>query len=92
MGTTPALSPALSGNLRFPHIYGGIPSSGVVVEERNVFRGPEGEYLGIEGLCGVEEGDVEERWRVHKLKRGAMIVATAVAAIALVPFLGKGRS
>ena len=36
----------------FPHIYGGIPASGgVVVQEYKVHRGPNGEYLSIEGLA-----------------------------------------
>ena len=51
VGVKPALTPEMSGGERFPHIYGGIPAAGVVIEERVVNRGPKGEYLSIEGLC-----------------------------------------
>ena len=51
VGTTPPLTPELSGGERFPHIYGGIPTEGVVFEERVVTRAADGEYLSIEGLC-----------------------------------------
>lgn len=52
VGKTPALNADQSGGERFPHIYGGIPSSGVVFEERVVKRADDGTYLSIDGLCG----------------------------------------
>lgn len=52
VGTTPALNEEQSGGERFPHIYGGIPSSGgVVFEERVVKRTEDGSYVSIDGLC-----------------------------------------
>mmetsp|Transcript_14384 Transcript_14384/g.39130 ORF Transcript_14384/g.39130 Transcript_14384/m.39130 type:complete len:158 (-) Transcript_14384:232-705(-) len=51
VGSTAPLTPELSGGERFPHIYAGIPSSGVVVEERKVVRDRDGTYLSIESLC-----------------------------------------
>ena len=52
VGNKKALTAKESGGERFPHIYGGIPAQGVVVEEYVVHRGPAGEYLSIDGLCG----------------------------------------
>ena len=51
VGNKKALTSSESGNERFPHIFGGIPSKGVVVEEFVVRRGGDGEYLSIDGLC-----------------------------------------
>lgn len=51
VGSKKALTAKESQGERFPHIYGGIPSSGVVVEDFVVHRGAKGEYLAIEGLC-----------------------------------------
>ena len=51
--------PAAVGNIgakeyvespKFPHIYGGIPSSAVVKKYR-IVRGSDGTFLSIEGLC-----------------------------------------
>ena len=83
VGTTPALTPTLSGGLRFPHMFGGIPARGVVVEERVVYRGPGGEYLGIEGLCGATEGEVAALWQADKVKKVALLVGAVGAALAL---------
>jgi len=80
VGTTPALTPDLSGGMRFPHMFGGIPPSGVVVEERVVLRGPGGAYLGIEGLCGLDKAAVAECWQKDKMKKGVMLAVAAVAA------------
>lgn len=81
VGTTPALTPTLSGNMRFPHIYGGIPSSGVVVEERDVFRGPGGAYLGIDGLCGMDKSEAANCRQVDAVKKASLLAAAAVAAV-----------
>lgn len=81
VGTTSALSPSLSGSLRFPHIYGGIPSQGVVVEEREVYRGPGGEYLGIEGLCGMDRNEVDNCWRRDAVKKSALTAAAVAVAM-----------
>lgn len=51
VGKKPALTTEMSGGERFPHIYGGIPATGVVVQEYVVNRSEKGEYLSIEGLC-----------------------------------------
>lgn len=50
VGTTPALNAEQSGGERFPHIYGGIPPTGVVFEERPVRRAADGTFLAIDGL------------------------------------------
>tara|TARA_B110001452_G_C15182798_1_gene410835 strand:- start:154 stop:951 length:798 start_codon:yes stop_codon:yes gene_type:complete len=51
VGNTPALNKEQSGGERFPHIYGGIPPTGVVFEERVIKRAADGTFEGIEGLC-----------------------------------------
>ena len=51
VGTTVALNSEQSGGFRFPHIYGGIPPTGVVFEERVIKRAADGTFEGIEGLC-----------------------------------------
>jgi uncharacterized protein (DUF952 family) len=71
VGTTPALSSEQSGGERFPHIFGGIPPS-TVVGASVVYRGPDGEYLGIEGLCGMDKQGVEALWRSHKSKQSKL--------------------
>lgn len=83
VGTTPALTPTLSGGMRFPHMYGGIPSKGVVVEERDVFRGPGGEYLGIDGLCGMNAEETAACWRDATTKRLAAAAAAVVVGVAV---------
>jgi len=52
VGNKKALTSAESGGERFPHIYGGIPTTGgVVIQEYVVNRAADGEYLSITGLC-----------------------------------------
>lgn len=92
MGTTPALSVGLSGGLRFPHIFGGSPPSGVVIEERDVFRGPGGEYLGIDGLCGMDRPSVEECRKAYVVKMKALRVGGVMACAVAVAFLLKPRA
>ena len=55
VGSKKALTSAESGGERFPHIYGGIPAKGVVVETYVVRRAPDGTYLSIDGLCDGPE-------------------------------------
>ena len=50
MGDVKAMDAAQSGGERFPHIFGGIPTEGVVVETFQVTRAPDGTFTGIEGL------------------------------------------
>ena len=50
VGSKKPLTAKESGGERFPHIYGGIPTSGVVVQEYPVRRGIDGSYLSIDGL------------------------------------------
>mmetsp|Transcript_26064 Transcript_26064/g.43037 ORF Transcript_26064/g.43037 Transcript_26064/m.43037 type:complete len:304 (+) Transcript_26064:55-966(+) len=83
VGAIPALTPSLSGGLRFPHIFGGIPTNGVVIDERVVYRGPGGEYVGIEGLCGMSKGEVEQLWREYSIKRAALLAAGAATVLAV---------
>ena len=50
VGDVKAMDAAQSGGERFPHIFGGIPTEGVVVETFEVTRAPDGTFTGIEGL------------------------------------------
>ena len=50
VGNKKPLTAKESGGERFPHIYGGIPSAGVVVQEYTVHRGIDGTYLSIDNL------------------------------------------
>lgn len=50
VGNKKALTAKESGGERFPHIYGGIPPTGAVLEEYAVRRGVDGSYLSIDGL------------------------------------------
>ena len=51
VGTTAALTKEQSGGMRFPHIYGGIPSTGGVVKNiTKVVRADDGTFMAIEGL------------------------------------------
>jgi uncharacterized protein (DUF952 family) len=44
------MSAEQSGGERFPHIYGGIPTEGVVVKEFDVTRDADGTFTGVVGL------------------------------------------
>lgn len=61
VGNKKALTTAESGGERFPHIYGGIPPAGVVVQEYVVRRGAGGEYLSIDGLCEAAPAEAAKR-------------------------------
>ena len=50
VGDVKAMDAAQSGGERFPHIFGGIPTEGVVTQTFAVTRAEDGTFTGIEGL------------------------------------------
>ena len=77
VGTTPSLTSEQSGGERFPHIYGGIPTS-LPYEERVVHRAADGTYLSIEGLVDGPKGGASGGASASK----AVLVAGAAAVAA----------
>lgn len=75
VGNKKALTAAESGGERFPHLYGGIPSAGVVVQEYVVYRGSSGEYLTIDGLCKADVAEAEAAVASIKAKKAAAMSA-----------------
>ena len=50
MGDVEEMNAEQSGGERFPHIFGGIPTEGVVVQEFDITRAEDGEFTGVVGL------------------------------------------
>jgi hypothetical protein len=50
VGATVEMDAAQSGGERFPHIFGGIPTEGVVVQDFDITRADDGEFTGVVGL------------------------------------------
>ena len=71
------------GGERYPHIYGGIPSQGVVAQEYTLRRGAGGEYLSIEGLCEVAPSPKRKstpiKWALYRLSNYS--VGTVLAGL-----------
>ena len=50
VGDTKEMDAEQSGGERFPHIFGGIPTEGVVVQEFDITRAEDGTFTGVVGL------------------------------------------
>lgn len=50
VGDVEEMNAEQSGGERFPHIFGGIPTEGVVVQEFDITRAEDGEFTGVVGL------------------------------------------
>ena len=50
VGATKEMNAEQSGGERFPHIFGGIPTEGVVVQEFDITRAEDGTFTGVVGL------------------------------------------
>lgn len=82
VGTTQALNKEQSGGERFPHIYGGIPPSGVVFEERPVQRAADGTFLSIDGLVeGPAAGAAPSTGLALKVAVGLALAAAVTIGI-----------
>ena len=51
-----------------------------MTEERGVFRGPGGEYLGIDGLCGLSKEEAQAYCTKGYAKRAALLAVGTLAA------------
>ena len=50
VGNTKEMDENASGGERFPHIFGGIPTEGVIVAEFDIERDLDGTFTGVVGL------------------------------------------
>jgi uncharacterized protein (DUF952 family) len=99
VGSKKPLTAKESAGERFPHIYGGIPSSGVVVEEFVVQRGIDGLYLSIDGLVApsVDASSTPVMLakllasKIFALVPSSSAVACGVAGVALGVALSKRK-
>ena len=82
VGDIPALTDDLSGGELFPHLHGGIPTIGPVLEEHPVVRRADGSFASIPGVTDVERPP-------RRLPPAAAAAAAGLAAAAALLLLRR---